>query len=427
MEEIKLTSIDVCDNKVTYGFTVSDALKKYFSGLPLWVEYPVDELSKIPASVLAVPFVCNVLPIVWVTNSKLYLPELDRDFYECISEVKAGYEKVFPESEFLGEVIPDKVIACETSTNGGVATFFSGGLDSAQTLISHIDENPHLISIWGSDIRYNNQEGWDVVHQGIAETAGRFSLPDVVIRSNFREFDREKVLHQEFSSQLKDGWWHGIKHALALLGHAAPYVYLKKLRKVYIAASNCPANGIVRCASNPYTDNYVRFAGCRVVHDGYEYSRQDKARNVVNFCMETGKRLTLHACWQSQSGSNCCKCEKCYRTMTALIVEGADPGDYGFENTGSAVKNMRTYLIAEKHLSKFLAEKEWHHIQKRMVEKVSDIRRTQYWKDIKWLYKTDFMHFEKVKMPVIYRLRVKLASYKFYQVLSRLKQGLTKR
>ena len=427
MEEIKLTSIDVCDRKVTYGFMVTNGLRKYFADAALWIEYPIDGLSKVPASVLAVPFVCTVLPIVWLTNSRLLLPELDQDFYECIPQVKAGYEKMFPESAFLGEVIPEKVVACEAPSEGGVAAFFSGGLDATQTLISHINENPHLISIWGSDIRYDNQVGWDVVHQGIAETAQRFDLPDVVIRSNFRVFDAEGVLHQEFSQQLKDGWWHGVKHALGLLGHAAPYVYLNHLSTVYIASSNCPADGLVRCASSPWTDNYVRFAGCQVVHDGYEYSRQDKAHNVVKFCRKTGNILKLHACWESQRGSNCECCEKCYRTMTAIIAEGGDPTEFGFENAETTIKNMRYCIIEGNRLSKHLAEHHWIHIQRRILDNIDQVKQGRYWKDVKWLCKTDFMQFHKAKMPVVFRLKLKLATFKFYQALHGIKKGLSKR
>lgn len=426
MNEIVLERIDKDGCTISYDFSVSLELRRFFSGERFVIDYPIN-VSDVPDAVAAVPFVCNVLPIIWLTNSTLYLPELDQDFYECIPYVKAGYEKLFPESAFLGKVVPNKVVTSEKPTNGGSAAFFSGGLDATQTLISHIDEKPHLISIWGADIRYDNKEGWDIVHQGIVETTEKFSLPDVVIRSSFREFDREGVLHHEFAPQLKDGWWHGVKHGLAILGHAAPYVYLKKLSTVYIASSNCPADGMVRCASSPYTDNYVRFAGCKVIHDGYEYSRQDKAGNVVAFCRETGNMLKLHACWESQTGSNCCRCEKCYRTMVAIIAEGGDPEKYGFDSAIETIQDMRHYLVEVNRLSKHLAEHHWFHVQKRLRTNAQLVKKGRYWNKVKWLCRTDFMKYEKVKMPVTYRIRVGLAKCRFYRLLSNLKQSLIRR
>lgn len=420
MERVSLNTIKIDQNKVEYIFSVSDGLKKYFSGKPFVIEYPMS-LETVPDGVLAVPFVCNVLPIVWLTDSKLILPELDKDFYNCIPEVKKGYETMFPESVFAGQVCPERVVECRT-TGDGCGAFFSGGLDATQTLVSHFDEKPHLISIWGSDIRYDNEVGWKAVHDGIAETAQRFGLADVVIRSTFREFDDEGVLHGTFIEQLKDGWWHGVKHGLGLLGHAAPYVYINGLSTIYIASSNCPADGLVRCASSPLTDNHVRFAGCGVVHDGYEFSRQDKAHNVVTFSKENRNEITLHACWQSQSGRNCCHCEKCYRTMTAIIVEGGNPENFGFLEARKTMPAMRACLIGGKQLTPFLAESQWIHIQNRLIENKGLLAVNPFLKSIQWITTTDFHHIERAKMPLSYRLRVKLSSFKFYRMLHRLKE-----
>ena len=428
MECIRLTHITVERNSVTYEYKVTLGLEKFFNmSTSLRVIYTEQgepmSLESVPESVLVVPFVSNVLPIIWLTDSRLELPELDKDFYECIPNVKKGYEAMFPESVFAGEVCPEKIVE-NASQGDGCAALFSGGLDATQTLISHLEENPHLISIWGSDIRFDNEDGWKAVHDGIAETAQRFDLPDVVIRSSFREFDNEGVLHTEFLEQLKDSWWHGVKHALGLLGHVAPYAFVKGLSTVYIASSNCPADGAVRCASNPTTDNHVRYAGCQVVHDGFNFSRQDKTHNVVSFSKNTGKRITLHACWQSQSGGNCCHCEKCYRTMAAIIAEGADPVDFGFFETKKTLPDMQRYIVDGKALSAHLAQHHWKHIQNRIFRNRDGLRKTEYWRHISWIAGADFENYEKIKMPFKYRVKKKLATYRFYQELSRIKGKL---
>ncbi len=422
MEKILLDNIKIDRNKVEFVFSVSDGLETFFSGTPFVIDYPV-ELESVPKSILAIPFVCNVLPIAWLTNSMLILPELDKDFFDCIPQVKKGYETIFPESMFAGKICPDKIVENTIrGTSSGV--FFSGGLDATQTLVTHFSEQPHLISIWGSDIRYDNEAGWKNVHDGIAEIAKRFSLPDVVIRSAFRLFDNERELNEAFEEQLKDNWWHGVKHGLALLGHAAPYAWLAGLQKIYIASSNCPADGIVRCASNPLTDNHVRFAGCRVFHDGYEFSRQDKAHNVVKFSKETGREISLHACWQSQTGNNCCGCEKCYRTMTAIIIEGGEPEKFGFLNARKFMPAMQSYLVEGKRLTPHLAEHHWLHIQNRLAENMELLQESPYLQDVKWIAKVNFRKIDRVKMPLFYRLRSWLANHKFYQNLHELKERL---
>ena len=417
MEEIVLQHIHKNGNSIRFDFSVTSGLADYFSGKPFIIEYP-ENIESVPDAVAAIPFVCNVLPIVWLTNSVLRVKELDESFYSCIANVKAGYETMFPESTFAGSVQAERIIPCDARDTGGSAAFFSGGLDAVNTLVCHLKERPALISIWGADIRFENAEGWDRVHSGIAQYAQKYQLPDVTIRSSFRDFDSESALHKKFSGQLKDGWWHGVKHGLGLLGHAAPYAYLHGLSKIYIASSNCPADGAVRCASNPLTDNQVRFANAQVIHDGFEFSRQDKVRNIVEYVRATADPLSVHVCWESQSGGNCCRCEKCYRTMVGLIAEGADPAEYGFEHTADTLNYLRRYLIIGCE-DKGVLRRQWTHIQKRLKENARAVRKLPYWKQVRWMLHADFSHPESLKMP--FHLRTWLSGFKFYQMLHNIK------
>ena len=420
MKEIALHSISKVGNTITYLFSASEELVEYFSEKPFVIEYP-ENIEAVPDAIAAIPFVCNVLPIVWLTNSVLQVKELDKVFYDCIPNVRGGFEQMFPESVFAGQIVVDRLVDCDIPASGGSAAFFSGGLDAVHTLIRHLNEKPVLISIWGSDIRFENADGWEVVHTGIAEYSKKYSLPDVVIRSSFRDFDREGILHNEFAEQLKDGWWHGVKHGIGLLGHAAPYAYLHGLSKVYIASSNCPADGPVRCSSNPLTDNHVRYANAKVVHDGFECSRQDKVRDIVDYVKHTGDQVSLHVCWESQSGSNCCRCEKCYRTMIGLIAEGADPVDYGFSSTRSTIQNLQRYLIRNYKNSGIL-QRQWTYVQDRLIQNRLKVKMQPYWKHVKWLIYADLWHPETLKAPL--SIREKLSQYKFYQKLHELKVKL---
>lgn len=420
MEEIVLHSISKVGNTITYLFSTSEGLVEFFSGKPFVIEYPED-IEAVPDAVAAIPFVCNVLPIIWLTNSVLRVEALDKSFYDCILNVRSGFEQMFPESTFAGEILADSIVECDIPASGGSATFFSGGLDAVHTLVRHLDEKPALLSIWGSDIRFENVDGWELVHKGIAEYAEKYNLPDVMIRSSFRDFDNEGLLHKTFSAQLKDGWWHGVKHGIGLLGHAAPYAYLHGIKTVYIASTNCPADGHVRCSSNPLTDNHVRFANAIVVHDGFECSRQDKVHDLVDYIAHTGDRVSLHVCWESQSGSNCCRCEKCYRTMVGLIAEFADPVYYGFDHTRSTIKNLQRHLIGNYRSSSILQE-QWTHIQNRIVAHRSELKNHPDWKHVKWLVKADLWHPESLAEPI--SIRERLSQYRFYQKLHKLKLKL---
>ena len=210
METITLDKIKKQKNRVSFLFTVSNGLKKYFTGKEFFIEYS-DNIESVPNSVLAIPFTANVMPIIWVSDSELLLDEIDEDFYDCLNKVAEGYESIFDGVKFKGKLTVGKKV--KNQPNGDKsAMFYSGGLDSTQTLINHYKENPDLLSIWGSDIKCDNFEGWRIVQQGLIEGAKQFGLDNIIIRSSFRAFDNEGALDNDYSAVLKDGWWHDVKH-----------------------------------------------------------------------------------------------------------------------------------------------------------------------------------------------------------------------
>lgn len=420
MRQIIVKKVMKKERTIIYDFSVTEELKKYFSGAPFIIEY-TENIESVPDAIAIIPFVCNVLPIIWLTDSSLVLYELDEAFYKCIPNVKKGYETMFPESEFKGEIKVDKVVPCDVKTTNRKAMFYSGGLDSIQTLISHIDEKPDLISIWGSDIKFDNKKGWELVYSAVKEAAEKYGLKDVTIHSNFRGFDNEGALDKEFHVRLKDGWWHGVKHGIGLLGHVAPYAYLNGLSTMYIASSNCPADGHVRCASNPLIDNQVRFVKCQVSHDGFEFSRQDKIHNVVQFCKKNNYTINMHVCWESQSGNNCCRCEKCFRTIAGIIAEGADPKEYGFKKVINTIGEMQSAVLLGGRMNKHLAEHHWKQIHDRMLKNKDELKKSLYWKDIKWILHSDFLHIKTLKMPLIYRIKQRIYANSIYRFLHKVK------
>ncbi len=79
-----------------------------------------------------------------------------------------------------------------------------------------------------------------------------------------------------------DGWWHGFQHGIQVIGHAAPITCLMGKSTVYFASSfTSKEKGIITCASDPTIDNHLRFCQVKVVHDGYEFDRQDKVRDLA--------------------------------------------------------------------------------------------------------------------------------------------------
>ena len=93
-------------NKIYYEYTIEgeEKFKKLFwLGEFFSVEYN-ESLEGIPESILVIPLLCNILPIMWMNKGTIYLNQIDKTFYKSIKEIKKGYDKMLPTIKLRGKV-----------------------------------------------------------------------------------------------------------------------------------------------------------------------------------------------------------------------------------------------------------------------------------------------------------------------------------
>lgn len=404
METIRLLGSMQEGSSRAFKFSASASVSQYLKSDSLRVDFGAD-VSDVPNSVWNIIFVANFLPWAWWFDAEIQVDELDADFYDCIPSVVEGYKKMYPRWEIKGCVKANNILANHNHDANRSAAFYSGGLDAVETMLLHFDEKPDLLTLWGADISYDNEDGWAVMRDNVKSSVDLVGLENIIIKSNFRFIEKENDLHQLVLPILGDGWWHGIKHALPLLGMAAPLAYKRGYKNVYIASTHCEGMGMVTCASNPWTDNQVRFCGCSAVHDSYNHSRQDKAMTVVRECEKRRLKMPMHVCWRTQTGDNCCKCEKCYRTIAELLIEGADPVEYGFADYVKefTFKKVTKLLRRTFHAENAMGRKDlnfiWSQSKPRIKKRESILREGEYWPIFKWLLDHDLMSNKSITMP----------------------------
>ena len=159
-------------------------------------------------------------------------------------------------------------------------------------------------------------------------------------------------------------------------------------KKIVYFASTFTASekGKITCASSPAIDNFVKFGSTHVVHDGYEFDRQDKVHNITEFAERTGINIPLRVCWRSTGGKNCCKCEKCWRTILEIIAEGKNAQDYDFKYTQSDLKNFHKLFYDKRNIPSHVINVYYSKTQQIMRKnlKCSDLP-----KELQWFYNTD--------------------------------------
>lgn len=328
-------------NVIKYSYKVEGDWSRIFTDDKFEIQYS-HSLAKCSQGVENIPFVCNILPIAWLYDAEIVLNALDEDFYRCIPDLRNGYVNMYPMLHFAKDVVKVKKLipAEQSSEEKRVGCLFSGGVDAFSTMIAHYEEKPILFTLWGSDVDVSNEKGWEMVDKHIREVSQIYGLEYVYIQSSFRKMIDEMILNLEIGKIARDDWWHGFQHGIAILSHIAPLTGVFGLDKLYIASSFTKEDQGVTCASDPTIDNYMRFNGCKVIHDGYENNRQMKIHSICQFHKRTGMPVEVRVCYETDQGNNCCHCEKCTRTMLGIMAEGEDPRNYGFFCSNEELKEM---------------------------------------------------------------------------------------
>lgn len=391
LNQIRLDQIDIeSGNRVIYTYTVTGEWEKYFSGQRRsFIEYDTD-ISSVPYSVLAIPFVCNVLPVLWLCDGEFFVKSLDSDFLENLPLVKEGYCKMYPMLNFGGKIHTRIEKAKPEKSSGSSACFFSGGVDAHTTFFRHLDEKPALLTIWGCDVKLSDQVGWNNVVKHATKTAEAYGVNSHGIKSDFRSVLREDKLNK-LVRLTGNGWWVGFQHSISIISHAAPLAFIFGWEKVFFASSITEKiKDECLCVSIPDIDSHLCFCGCRTIHDGYEWDRQQKVAYLISCYKKLHKPLKLRVCWESEGGDNCSHCEKCYRTILELVSEGADPNEYGFSWSIEDIRRCKQKMLYEIKISRVLIEFFYLPIQRRFQENRKNISN---YEEYSWLVECDFSKF----------------------------------
>ena len=108
-----------------------------------------------------------------------------------------------------------------------------------------------------------------------------------------------------------------------------------------LIASGTPTDQLEPWGSHPDIDNNVLWARVIATHDALDMSRQDKIRYLR---AEDPQCLTkLKVCHYHPL--NCGMCEKCFRTIAGLCIEGIDPRNCGFKVDDKTLHNAKRSII----------------------------------------------------------------------------------
>ena len=371
MKTIWIKDIIINENHVEYCLKVSDNLKKYFAPeCKMFIDYEFD-ISSIPASVLMVPVLSNLMQFAWLFDCLVWVKEVDRTFYACLPQIKQAFQEMYPDYTFGGSLIAAKIVDNTYSIETEAVQLFTGGVDATTTFLRIKDSNPILVDTYGWAIKKEEKSSiLEADRIAIDAFAKMNHVSTEYICSNFATFLNVKRINKEINKKVHNTWWFGFQHSLAFLGVASIVAFHYHAKHIYIASSYTFEQA-VNCVSDPRIDNQFAVASCTAIHDGYELSRQQKIKTIVDAHINDGAEINLRVC--SFRENNCNSCEKCFRTMLAIVAEGGDVNEYGFTVTIPFVSALKAFLqenVRELDHDHIVF---WQNIIERMQENYSNI------------------------------------------------------
>jgi hypothetical protein len=296
-----------------------------------WIDVPESYAHTI--SMTGNTWLAFLLPLTMTVreNLRIDLP-VDAVLYQNALKAKSIWKRWYP-------YLTDSQIEVESYEvapfSGGTRTaaYFSGGIDSHYTLLSHHkklggDQAPQLddlIYVRGFDITYENQAAydWSLSH-----------LQDVIRESGL------DIIFLAYGELERNYYRDSVEWGL--LAHGAVLVStglaMEKHFKQIIIPSGVTHEQLVPWGSHPETDPLFSTSTLKIIHDSNDVSRTEKTLAVAN---RTWALNGLRVCGRVDLTGNCGKCGKCLRTMVTLDVYGKLHDALTFDTSDWSAQKIR--------------------------------------------------------------------------------------
>lgn len=256
------------------------------------------------------PWLVLLLPLAVALGEplRIQLP-VDEVLFANVSKVMAIWHSWDPE---LRPVPIEAALApAAEPSQHRTAQFFTGGVDSFFTAAeysadrnSSIDE---LLFIQGYDIPMSNKQAWETASGTILRSAQEMGKRALLLGTNLRE------------TRWKEARWPEHSHGAAILG--AGLMLETRYSRLVVPASWNDAD-LRPWGSHPLLDVLFSTSRTEIVHFGSRWTRLERTRRLVEGPLRELAIDNLRVCSEDRTGRNCCRCEKCLRTMATLELLG---------------------------------------------------------------------------------------------------------
>jgi hypothetical protein len=189
--------------------------------------------------------------------------------------------------------------------SGKVGVFFSGGLDSYYSFLTHLEEISAFIHLAGFDVPLHEKSMRNRVAENCRSIGQQFGKHAIILETNARQF---------IESFVTWSYSHG-----SVIGSAG-LLFMPEFERLYIAGTGGGPADRDPFGSHPDLDPNWSTETLEFVHE-MEANKIEKSHLIGQY--EVALK-TLRVCLRfPEQGLNCGQCEKCLRSQVYLQVAGA--------------------------------------------------------------------------------------------------------
>ena len=360
-------------NKNIIKITINEGFKKKYLTGDFFAEYDKDiDLAKLDYSIQIMPFIMNVVSIVWISGRDYYIDSMDEELYASLEKVKEVFKRMYKKTSWNGRLIPRKLVKNslpfslkERPAQEYMALLFSGGVDSTASSFYHKEKKQLLITVWGHwDLPLHDEKLWKKRAEQLRDFAKQYHHESAFIKSNYYSFLNRNVL-DHISPEISS-WRIFTVEGIGWAGLAAPLMLLKGYPELR-HGSTVTWDFKFPAAANPFVDDNIKFSGGWLKHDLFDMNRLEKCSFIASLCKKENLRKPHMRVCEEKIVGNCGTCQKCLRTVLELAVIGEDPKEYGFNiSAQTALKKSRQFM--KEHTTGYTTVWHFMHI-KELLEK----------------------------------------------------------
>ncbi|MBN2466485.1 polysaccharide pyruvyl transferase family protein [candidate division WOR-3 bacterium] len=263
-------------------------------------------------------FVVGLLVTAMKNNEDMYVDGAmsEKLFYNITSYYMRVLEVVNPSLRRV-RIIPEELDSSANKRGAGVATGFSGGVDSFCVLADHLSDAvpagyrvTHLLFHNVGSHGRGGRRLFEERFAGILPAARELGLPLLKVDSNLEEFFSDPTLGYMLTHVPR-----GVSAALTLQGLIGRYFYASGYRYQDCRIAESDSLAFADPVAVPLLSTEVT----ECIPTGSQYSRVEKTERISD--MPITHRY-LDVCVDSLAAGNCSKCWKCNRTMLTLEILG---------------------------------------------------------------------------------------------------------